>query len=186
LTANTATLSDEELVHGAQAGKQEAFTCLYERYLPIVFSRVRFKVPEADVEDITQEIFIDVIKSLANFRGNSKFSTWLWTLTNHKIADYYRINKSKFMQQGHSEETTQQPSSTHSSAPTSSADDLICIQRSMRKLTKPYQEILLLRFVEQIPFNEIALRNGQSLEATKSLFRRAVAALRKEMDEDNA
>ena len=72
-------------------GTQDAFVLLYERYFPTVFARVRFKVPESDVEDVTQEIFIAMLKSLGSFKGQSKFSTWIWTITNRKIVDYYRL-----------------------------------------------------------------------------------------------
>jgi hypothetical protein len=74
---NTPSPSDEELARSAQQGKQDAFVMLYERYFPNVLARVRFKVPENDVEDVTQEIFIAVMKSLGGFKGQAKFSTWL-------------------------------------------------------------------------------------------------------------
>jgi len=64
-------------------------------------------------------------------------------------------------------------------------DDLAIIQHALGKLPKNYQEILMLRFVDNLPFNEIARQNGQSLEATKSLFRRSMTALTKEMEEAN-
>ncbi len=81
---------DAELVRLAQAGSLEAFTALYERYFAVVFSRVRYLVPEQDVEDVIQEIFITVMRSLKTFKGTSQFGTWLRTLTNRRIADYYR------------------------------------------------------------------------------------------------
>ena len=55
-----------------------------------MYKRVRFVIPEEDVEDITQEIFIAVMKSLKSFRYEARFSTWLRTLVNRQVADYYR------------------------------------------------------------------------------------------------
>src|SRR5512133_1755058 len=92
---NVASLSDEELARRAQAGAQDAFVLLYESFFSVVYAWARFKVPEADVEDVTQEIFIAVMKSLRSFKSQSKVSTWLRTITNHKIADYYRARKIK-------------------------------------------------------------------------------------------
>jgi RNA polymerase sigma-70 factor (ECF subfamily) len=83
--------SDEELVRSAQQGRQEAFNLLFERHLPLVYNRVRYTVPEQDAEDVTQEVFIAAMRSLGNFRGESQFSTWLRTLTNRQVADYYRV-----------------------------------------------------------------------------------------------
>ena len=64
MTASS-SLSDDSLVGLAQQGDLEAFTVLYERYFPSVFNRVRFTIPEPDVEDLTQEVFIAVMKIVA-------------------------------------------------------------------------------------------------------------------------
>lgn len=169
--------SDEELVHLAQMGKQDAFTQLYERYLRSVYGRVRMKVPAEDVEDLTQEVFIAVMKSLNQFQGRSKFKTWVWTLTSRKIADYYRSRKSKHLAQDINNHIQDSSLITQIKEP----DELVIVQAAMRRLPENYQEVILLRFIEEYPFDEIARLNGQSLEAVKSLFRRAMEALRKEM-----
>ena len=92
LTADAADSSttDSALVRLAQQGNRDAFSGLYERYLPMVYKRVRYAVPERDVEDVTQDIFMAVLRSLKGFKGDALFSTWLRTLTKRRIADYYR------------------------------------------------------------------------------------------------
>jgi RNA polymerase sigma-70 factor (ECF subfamily) len=182
---NAATPSDEELVRSAQSGKQEAFVLLYERYFPIAYAWVRFKVPECDVEDVTQEVFIAVLKSLGSFRGRSKFSTWIWTLTNRKIADYYRSHRMNSAEQDGYDELTDQNLFRHAKNVEGHQDDLGTIRHALDQLPQNYQDILLMRFVDEMAFSEIARHNGQSLEATKSLFRRSVAALARKMDGDN-
>jgi len=177
--------SDEELVRSAQSGKQDAFVLLYERYFPTTYAWVRFKVPEFDVEDVTQEVFIAVLKSLGSFKGQSKFSTWIWTVTRHKIADYYRSHKLISIGQNEYEELTDRNLSNHAESVENRQDDLVTIQRALCQLPKNYQDILLMRFVDDMSFSEIACQNGQSLDATKSLFRRSVAALARKMDGDN-
>jgi RNA polymerase sigma-70 factor (ECF subfamily) len=185
LLNNNTSPTDEELIRLAQTGKQDAFILLYERYFPNVLARVRFKIPENDVEDVTQEIFIAVLKSLGSFKGQSKFNTWIWTITNRKIVDYYRSNKSRLTEQDDYEEVVTRNLSNHTASVDSYQDDLAAIQHALGTLPQNYQNILLMRFVDEMPFNEIALQNGQSLEATKSLFRRSVAALTKNMEGDN-
>jgi RNA polymerase sigma-70 factor (ECF subfamily) len=177
--------SDEELVRSAQMGTQDAFVLLYERYFPNVFARVRFKVPESDVEDVTQEIFIAVLKSLNNFRVQSKFGTWIWTITNRKIADYYRSRKIGVTEQDNYEDLVTLNVANHTASTDNHQDDLAAIQHALCDLPQNYQDILLMRFVDEMPFNEIALQNSQSLEATKSLFRRSMTALTKKLEGDN-
>jgi RNA polymerase sigma-70 factor (ECF subfamily) len=69
------------------------------------------------------------------------------------------------------------PSHTHQS------DNQIILREAMRALPDHYQEIILMRFAEDLKFQEIAETQGISLDAAKSLFRRAIAALRSQIGE---
>ena len=136
-------------------------------------------VPENDVEDVTQEIFIAALNSLSSFRGDAKFSTWLRTLTNYKVAEFYRRRTRK-------QEPLLSPLSDASAHTTGSSsktmEERIYLQRALQDLPANYREIIMLRFAEDLQFNEIAELISQNLEATKSLFRRAIAALRTHLD----
>ncbi len=165
--------NEEELVQAAQRGVLGAFTTLYEYYFPIVYKRVCYIVPEEDVEDVTQEIFIAAIRSLKGFRGDAKFGTWLRTITSRQIAGYYRSRR---------QPEVPISENMHAVQGTVTSDETIVLKQALRMLPKPYREILLLRFAENMPFHEIARLQGRSLESTKSFFRRAVAALQKQVD----
>lgn len=171
--------SDEILIKQYKGGNGEAFDALYLRHLPNVYKRVRYVVPENDVEDVTQEVFIAVLRSLSTFRGEAQFGTWLRTLTNHKVAEFYRRRARK-------QEPLLAPLSEASGTLTGSTskgmEERIFIQSALQKLPENYREIILLRFAEDLQFNEIALLTDQNLEATKSLFRRAISALRSYLD----
>jgi RNA polymerase sigma-70 factor (ECF subfamily) len=65
---------------------------------------------------------------------------------------------------------------------TSAMEDRIALRRALSKLPEQYREVILLRFAEGLQFNEIAEFLKQNPEATKSLFRRAMSALRKTLD----
>jgi RNA polymerase sigma-70 factor (ECF subfamily) len=182
--ADLENLSDEELVKLAQCGSREAFTTLYDRYLPVVYRRVRYTIPEADVEDTTQEIFIMVLNSLPGFRGDALFRTWLRTLTNRGVANYYRQRSPEDFQQkdeteDDSDETGAAFMNSHTQSFTLAVDDALVMRQALARLPAKYREVLFLRLAEDRPFNEVAQQLGQSLEATKSLFRRAVDALQK-------
>lgn len=171
--------SDEVLVRQFKDGSTDAFDALYHRHLPSVYKRVRYVIPENDVEDVTQEIFIAVLRSLSSFRGEAQFGTWLRTLTNHKVAEFYRKRTRK-------QEPLLAPLSEASGKMTGSTskvmEERIYIQSALQKLPENYREIILLRFAEDLQFNEIADLTNQNLEATKSLFRRAISALRSYLD----
>lgn len=184
-SANPEVTSDKELVQLAQRGSLEAFTMLYRRYLPVVYNRVRYRIPAADVEDVTQEVFITLVKALRSFRGAAKFSTWLRTLTNRRIADYYRkrARAEVHLDVGLSEADARLSPDLSVAPDTATVDDRVLLQKALRALPEHYREVLLLRFAEGLPFGEIAEQRGQTLEATKSLYRRAIAALRDQVGE---
>lgn len=182
-------INDDELIRSAQQGKPEAFTALYERHVPTVYRRVRFIIPEQDVEDVIQEIFIAVMRSLKSFRYESQFSTWLRTLVNRQVADYYRRNATqrKLVDLGEHQEDDEsdQPGklSIHLISHPTDLDDAVTLRFALADLSESYREIILLRFADGLQFNEIAALTGKSLDATKSLFRRAVADLKKQVEQ---
>lgn len=172
MTIPSSLPNEDELVQSAQRGALEAFTTLYEHYFPIVYKRVCYIIPVDDVEDVTQEIFIAAMRSLKSYRGEARFGAWLRTITNRQIAGYYRSK--------HKPEVPL-TENIHASHEAVASDESIMLKQALRKLPRNYREILLLRFAENMPFQEIARLQGRSLEATKSIFRRAIGALQKQV-----
>jgi RNA polymerase sigma-70 factor (ECF subfamily) len=171
-----------DLVKKAQAGDQDAFARLYAHFMPLVHRRVWHLVPNQDVDDVTQDVFIAVIRSLKSFRGESKFSTWLRTLTNRQVANFYRNRERKQAEIIDAVDLTEEE---HAPADPNvnlrRYEDFIALRSALLNLPDHYQEILLLRFVEHLAFKEIAIEIDKTLDATKSLFRRALAALQEEV-----
>lgn len=168
--------SDEHLIQQFVQGDLLAFDSLYHRHAKAVYNRVRYVIPETDVEDITQEVFLAVLRSLPTFRGEAQFSTWLRTLTNHKVAEYYRRRSRK--------KETMQVDLIHAErcsddGKTVSLEDRISLYDVLSALPETHYEVIVLRIAEGMQFNEIAQHLGKDPEATKSLFRRAIFALQK-------
>jgi RNA polymerase sigma-70 factor (ECF subfamily) len=175
---NTSLVSEEALIRQFKEGCPDAFDALYRSYLPKVYNRVRYVIPAEDVEDVTQEVFLAALKALPAFRGEAQFSTWLRTLTNHKVAEFYRKrNRKQEVQQAPLSEAAGRVEGHTSEM----LEDRMIMQHALKQLPASYQDVLILRFAEDLQFNQIAEVTGQSLEATKSLFRRAVAALKNQL-----
>ncbi len=168
----------------AQTGNEEAFANLYTHFHPIVHRRVWHMIPKTDVDDVTQEVFIAVIKSLRSFRGEAKFSTWLNTLTSRQVANYYR-KRARHLDGGteHSDIEDEQYRIKDHKQDMSKMDDNITLRLTLASLPDHYQEILLLRFVDGLRFKEISVELDKTLDATKSLFRRAMSTLKEEIEQ---
>jgi len=170
--------SDEILVDQAQKGDGQAFEALYQRYLPRVYNRLRALTPQEDVDDLTQEVFLAVVRSLDRFARSSTFATWLYAITNHKVSDYYRHRGKRA---GVERSFDNQEARLVVSDPSASAEDRALVRQVLRQLPERYRQVLLLRFAEDLSFKEIAQVMDLSLEATKSLYRRAVTAAQEEI-----
>jgi RNA polymerase sigma-70 factor (ECF subfamily) len=167
------------LIQQFAQGDLLAFDSLYNRHVRAVYNRVRYVVPETDVEDVTQEVFLAALCSLPSFRGEAQFSTWLRSLTNFKVAEYYRrrSRKKETMQVDlvHAERRSDQSN-------TILPEDRMALQSALNHLPNHYREVILLRFADGMQFNEIAKKLKKNPEAIKSLFRRAISTLREKME----
>jgi RNA polymerase sigma factor (sigma-70 family) len=85
---------DEEIINRVLKGDQAAYALILERYQNYVFTLVlRFTENREDAEEIAQDVFVKAYRSLADFRGDSKFSTWLFTITRTTCLSFLRKKK---------------------------------------------------------------------------------------------
>jgi len=86
--------SDIEIISLVLKGDHNAYALLVERYKSYVFTLVlRFVKGREDAEEVSQDIFIKAYRSLADFKGAAKFSTWLYTIVNTTCITFLRKKK---------------------------------------------------------------------------------------------
>jgi RNA polymerase sigma-70 factor, ECF subfamily len=84
-------VSDEQLVLRVRSGEREAFDLLYARYIGRVFRFVEKRLRNrADVEETTQEVFVNVFNSLGSFRAEAPFAAWVLGVARHTIAARFK------------------------------------------------------------------------------------------------
>ena len=84
-------LTDTEIIKKVLAGEQAVFAQLVQRYQSYVFTLVlRFTDNREDAEEISQDVFVKAYRSLADFRGDAKFSTWLYTIVRTSCITFLR------------------------------------------------------------------------------------------------
>lgn len=87
-------LNDNDLISKVLSGDQQAYAGLVSRYQNYVFTlTLRMIKNREDAEEIAQDVFIKAYKYLADFRGASKFSTWLYTIVNNTCISFLRKKK---------------------------------------------------------------------------------------------
>ena len=87
-------LGDNEIISRVLKGEQNAYAELVNRYQAYVFTLVlRMIKSRENAEEVAQDVFIKAYRSLADFRGESKFSTWLYTIANTTSITFLRKKK---------------------------------------------------------------------------------------------
>ncbi|MBC7851689.1 MAG: sigma-70 family RNA polymerase sigma factor [Chitinophagaceae bacterium] len=87
-------LDDSEIIGKVLRGESQLYAELVKRYQNFVFTiTLRYTTQREDAEEIAQDVFIKAYRNLADFRGESKFSTWLYTIVNTTCITFLRKKK---------------------------------------------------------------------------------------------
>ena len=152
-------MADEEsLIAKAATGDTGAFRKLYERHRGDVARLVyRMLGARSDLDDVVQEVFFQVFRSLKDFRGQSKFSTWLHRVTVNVVLMHRRSAKSRPV---YAEEAPQDTTADHHEvAPDEDADRrerMRAFSRLLARLADKKRVVFVLHELEGVPPTEIA------------------------------
>ena len=168
-------IRDEELVSRIKAGDTQSFDILVGSYFPRTYKKVRRLVPIEDAEDVTQDIFLNLVCSIGNFEGKSAFATWFNKIVVNRVADYHRKTfrrKSRFILEEDAIENE----------PSQESGNDMEIYDLLMKLPKPYRDVLFLRLCHDLPFREIASSLDIAYEAARSRYRRGIRCVARKME----
>lgn len=176
---NPRELSDEELVERARMELfhvTRAYEELMRRYQRTLFNVcARYLNNERDADDVTQEVMLKVLYGLKNFEGKSKFKTWLYSITYNECITQYRKDRRK---RRLSDALALEPTEEAVEERESIAEGQGGLDRWLVQVNPIDREILVLRFVAELEFQEIADIMNMGLSATKMRYKRALDRLR--------
>uniref|UniRef100_UPI00404857C9 RNA polymerase sigma factor n=1 Tax=Polaribacter sp. TaxID=1920175 RepID=UPI00404857C9 len=89
-------LLENEFIRQLKEGSEEAFSALLDQYQQKVFATcLSFVANQEDAEDVAQEVFLEVFKSISRFHGDSKLATWIYRISTTKSLEFLRRKKAK-------------------------------------------------------------------------------------------
>ncbi len=170
--------NEDSIVRRAQQHDQEALTQLYEENFDRIYRYVVLKIGDRmEAEDITQQVFLNAIKSISSFKWKGMpFSAWLYRIAHNQIVDYYR------------KKTKRATAPLDESLPSGNSNpglvaeqnlDIEKLASATKRLTKAQQEVISLRFAGELSIAEAARAMGKSEGAVKALQHSAIISLRK-------
>jgi RNA polymerase sigma factor (sigma-70 family) len=183
-------LRDEEFesaLSAARTGADWAWREIYEADAPVVLGYLRGR-GAGDPEDLTGEVFAQVVRDLGGFQGGRRaFRAWLLTIARNRLFDERR-RRARRPEQPHPDPTSAVEASGGIAA--DAADDALArlelerVTRMLGALSDDQRDVILLRIIGDLSLEEVARVVGKRRGAVKQLQRRGLAALRKRLEHE--
>ncbi len=180
---------ENDLIERLAAGDRAAFRDFVERYKRVVY-RLAFDLAgnHADAEDISQDVFIKVFRSIRTFRKGSRFSSWLYRVTINACHDHYRKKPRETRAVGgislSDERAPDLPAtgwSDRAEAGSESAGIQRRIDRALAVVTERERTVFVLRHYEELDLKSIAGTMNLSVGSVKSYLSRGLRKIRSEL-----
>ena len=170
-------LIEQVLILRCQIGDKDAFAELIERYqAPLRYFISRLSANPETAEDIFQDTWMTVIRRIHTLKKIDAFSTWLYRIARNKVYQQFR-RKRKLSELN---ENIAVPNDTENDV--FSTEDAAKIHRCLKELRPEHKEVLMLRFLEQMSYQQISEVLNCNLGTVKSQIHYAKLALKKEME----
>lgn len=184
-------MSEAEIIQKLQQGDEKAFKQLVEKYQQLVVNTCFGLVHNnEDAEDIAQDVFIEVHRSISNFRADSKISTWLYRIAVNRSLNFIRDNKRRKMAQsiedmfslGKEKLTNIYPGQTESpDSEFENSERAAILHKAIDSLPKNQRVAFTLNKYDDLSYKEIAAVMETSISSVESLIHRAKKNLQKKL-----
>ena len=169
--------NEQELIRRAQRGDGEAFHQLVEAYQTQVYRLALRMCGESAADDVTQEAFLAAWRALPDFRGDCRFSTWLYRLTTNAAIDCLR--REKRHRDTDDLEGVELPDGGDTPQELAERSETqTAVRAALSTLSEEHRQVLLLRYMQELDYSEIAAALAVSEGTVKSRINRAKARLK--------
>jgi len=178
---------EEHLVRSAISGEASAFGSLYDFYEPKIYRFILFKVSHREeAEDLTHHVFLKAWQSMPNFkeRGGVPFSSWLYRIARNQVIDHYRTKRDHADLEQVDREFTPSMAVAHiNSIAVDQNLEMEKIWTAVQKLEPEHQDVIVMRFIDELSVRETAKAMEKSEGAVKVLQHRALQKLKNILSE---
>jgi len=181
--------TDEELVALAQGGDIDSFNQLIVRWeRPIYALAYRVIGKEEDARDVCQDAFLRAYRALPAFKGQSKFSSWLYRIALNLCRDWIRRQRRTPVSQ--LPEDTDATELASEAGPIESIEDLVArrelstiVEEAMSELSEDQRTAIILKEYHGMTFQEIAEMQGCPLSTVKTRLYQGLSQLRRRLEQ---
>jgi RNA polymerase sigma-70 factor (ECF subfamily) len=172
----------------ATAGDHEAMRWLLDEVAPIVYGFIFARVggDDAAAEDVLQETLMEAVKGAANFRGDSAASTWMCAIARRRLARHYESERRAEVARG----SLRLVDDAHGAGDAGAAAELVERQdevvRALGRLPALQRQVLVMKYLEDMSVQDIALQVNRSRVQVQSLLQRGRESLRRQLGGQDA
>jgi RNA polymerase sigma-70 factor (ECF subfamily) len=176
---------EEQLIRSAVGGDSSAFGSLYDRYQPAIYRFIVVKVgSREEAEDITHHVFLSAWAKVRTYKHRGHpFSSWLYQIARNLVIDHYRAKKDDVSLDKLDPDSSIIPSVGHIDVEMKMQLEKVHI--AIKELKPDYQDVIILRFVEDLPLKEVATILKKSEGAIKLAQHRAIKELKKKLGDES-
>jgi RNA polymerase sigma factor (sigma-70 family) len=170
-------MTDEIVMEAVKNGNLQQATLLFERYNKRIYNFLARMTMDRDLaEDLTQNVFLRMIRYRSSYREGARFQSWIYQIARNVFSDHYREHKGK-----HSNFVDVEKIRDH--LPEDEDRELqeekeLLLQRSMARLTEDQRELLILTRFQHMKYEEVAELMDTTVANIKVKVHRAVIRLR--------
>ncbi|MBI4087278.1 MAG: sigma-70 family RNA polymerase sigma factor [Candidatus Liptonbacteria bacterium] len=169
---------EEKLIQDAIRGKASAFGSLYDYYQPKIYRFVLVKVGRREeAEDLTHQVFLNAWTNVKGYEDlGFPFSSWLYRIARNLVVDFYRTRRNEASLEKIDPEYFVVQASTQFDV----ADkmEMEKVRSAIARLKPEYQDVVMMRFVEDLPIKEVAEALDKTEGAVKLIQYRAIKELK--------
>jgi RNA polymerase sigma-70 factor (ECF subfamily) len=178
-------LSDTDIINLVLKGNKQAYEVIVRRYQSYVLTLVMRQVKgREDAEEVAQDIFVKAFRGLADFKGNSKFSTWLYVIANTTCISFLRKKKwdIQSLDEGHVKETLEDRNGAVQVHDIELKSRAAMINKAIDLLSPDDAQIVTLFYKLEQSLEEIAIILGVEANTAKVRLFRARLRLKEKME----
>jgi RNA polymerase sigma-70 factor (ECF subfamily) len=170
-------MTDEMIMEAVKNGDLQKASLLFERYNKRIYNFLaRMTVDRALAEDLTQNVFLRIIKYRNSYREGLRFQSWIYQVARNIFSDHYQMHKNKFSDFIDVEKISEHLGQGEESEAQAEQEKLL--ERSMALLNDEQRELLILTRFQHMKYEEVAVIMNTTVANIKVKVHRAIGKLR--------
>ena len=170
-------MTDEVIMEAVKSGNLQQATLLFERHHVRIFNFLaRMTMDRALAEDLTQNVFLRMIKYRNSYREGARFQSWIYQIARNVFADHYQSNKNQYSNFIDVDKIKDHTPDHEESEMQEEKERLL--HRSLARLSEDQRELLVLTRFQQMKYEEVAVLMDTTVANIKVKVHRALIRLR--------